>query len=219
VATVPSVSSRPGHGLSPVPLSHGPKVATSHPVPSARPASVQAAPADSTSPPAASVSPALASPVLADQARADRAPIASPPATGRQPAEIVPTVRLPHAQLSRQGNVLLVRQAQAQLPAGANPAASENQLVPASLSENRAPLEQGRVAPRPQQVPASRAVPVALANPAHLANRAVARPPRQASVTSSHAASPRLPNVRPRNVRAASQLPNANRAAKETKAS
>jgi hypothetical protein len=112
-------------------------------------------------------------------------------------------------------------------PAPAHASPSANRVPAVHLSEDRAPQARARDAPPPPQVPASRVVPVAsanpvaLANPAHLANQAlpVGRPPREASATSSHAASPRLPNVRPRNVPAASQLPNANRAAKETKAS
>jgi hypothetical protein len=112
-------------------------------------------------------------------------------------------------------------------PAPAHASPSANRVQGVQLPEDHAPQVRARAAPPPPQVPASRVVPVAsanqvaLANPAHLASPAlpVGRPPREASVTSSHAASPRLPNVRPRNVPAASQLPNANRAAKETKAS
>ena len=106
-------------------------------------------------------------------------------------------------------------------PAPVHASPSANCVPGVQLPEDRAPQARARVAPLQPQVPASRAVPVALANPAHLVNRAlpVARPPREASVTSSHAASPRLPNVLARNVPAALQLPNANRAAKETKAS
>jgi hypothetical protein len=113
----------------------------------------------------------------------------------------------------------LVRRGPHSVPAHASPSA--NRVPGVQLPDDRAPQALARAAPPQPQVPASRVGPVALANPAHLANRAlpVARPPREASVTSSHAASPRLPNVRPRNVPAASQLPSANRAAKETKAS
>ena len=232
VATVPGASSRPGPGLRAAALLHVLKVARGSRGPSALRAS---APADSASPRAAPVaaseSPASANPALADPARANPAAIANPQATGRQPAGIVQSVRVPRALPSLQGSVLLVRQqAGTPLQAPANPAASASPAVSASPSANHAPQEQvrvgrvqqeqGRVAPPPQQAPASHAVPVDLTSPEHPANRAhpVARPPREASATSSHAPSHPVANVQPRNVLAASQRPNANRARKGIKA-
>ena len=209
---VRSADSRRVHALKA--LLHGQKApvraqraVTAEHGPSGRAASVLADSASRVAVPNHSASPASAS-----------RPIASLQAIAllrmKQP-QSVPAPRGLH--LVRRGPHLVPAHGPA--PAHANPSA--NRVPGVQLPEDRAPQARARVAPLQPQVPASRAVPVALANPAHLVNRAlpVARPPREASVTSSHAASPRLPNVRPRNVPVASQLPNANRAAKETKAS
>jgi hypothetical protein len=240
-ATVPSVSSRPGPDLRAGPravlLRRVPKVASGNPVPSALQARAPAVPVDLASPPAvpadstsrlaASASPALEDPAPANPALANRVAIANPPATGpppsvivQPPAGIIPTARVPRAPPSLPESVLLVQQAGTQLQVRANPAASVSPAVPASPSANHAPQEQGRVAPPPPQAPASRAVPADSAGRVQAANRAhpVVRPPKEASVTSSPAASLPVANVQPRNVPAVRERPNANPAAKETKA-
>ncbi len=246
-ATVQSASSRHGPDLRTGPradlravvLPHGPKAASANPGPSALPASAPAGPADSASPVlarAASASPAA----LANPASVNPAAIANPQATAPQPAGIVqppagivPTAPVPRAPPSLQASVLLVPQgAGMQLQARASPAVSASPAPPASPSANLArrvqvrvglaPQEQGKAAPPRPQVPASRAVPADLANRAQAHHRVV-RPPREASVTSNHAASPRVANVRARNAQAAPERHAVNRAvpnpaAKETKA-
>ena len=186
---------------------HAPKAVTAKRGPSGLAASVLADSASPVADPKHSASPASANrPIASLQAIALRRV---------KQAQSVPAHRGLH--LVRRGPHSVPAHGPA--PAHASPSANRGPEV--QLPEDRAPQARARVAPPQPQVPANRAVPVALANPALLANRSlpVARPPREASVTSSHAASPRLPNVRPRNVPVASQLPNANRAAKETKAS
>jgi hypothetical protein len=240
-ATVQSVSSHPGPGLRAAVLQQGPKAASANPGPSARPASapaapvdsasLQAVPEDSASPQAASESPASANP-----ASANRVPIANPQATGPQPAGIVQPpagiVQIARALPSLRESVLLVPQGATQLQALASPEASASPVVLASLLANRArqapaPVglalqEQGRAAPPPPQAPASPAVPADSANRAQ-AHHQVVHPPREASVTSNHAASPRVAIVRARNAQAAPERHAVNRAvpnpaAKETKA-
>ena len=235
-AAVPSASSPPDHGLR-----AGLRAASGNPGPSALPVSGPAAPVDSSpqavpgnlaSPQAASESPASANPALPNLAA-----IASPQATGQQPAAIVQPpagiVQIARALPSLQESVLPVPQGAMQLPARASLEASANPAVPASPSANLArlalahvglvPQEQGRVAPRPPPAPASRAVPADSANRVQ-AHRPVVRPPREASGTSSHVASPWVPSARARNVPGVRERLNANRpvpnrAVKETKAS
>jgi hypothetical protein len=237
-ATVPSASSPPGPDLR-----AGLRAARGNPVPSALPVSAPAAPVDSSlqAVPEDSASPQAASESLAsaNPASANRVPIANPQATGPQPAGIVQPpagiiqpAPVPHAPPSPQGSVLLVPQGATQLPARASPEASANPAVPANPSANHArqapaPVglalqEQGRAAPRPPQAPASPAVPADSANRAQ-AHHQVVHPPREASVTSNHAASPRVAIVRARNAQAAPERHAVNRAvpnpaAKETKA-